>query len=214
MSVRASIPLLILFAALSTHCQGSRSGKEEGDKSAATPAKEEDDGQSGPRFTAERVEVTLSEGRVAVHGCYTFHMPGQRPWRGRIGYPILVDAEQKAPAVVQLDGKARLPVRCRTSTRCAAVFSLGLAAGETRTVSVDYEQQISGYRVSYLIVSARRWKRPLEHAEFVVRIPATWRHVDLSYPVDEKSVEGDQRTLRFERSHFRPEGDLVVTWSE
>jgi hypothetical protein len=169
-------------------------------------------GPGGPRFEAERVELTLSAGRLQVLGIYTFRNPGPRPWRGRIGYPILVGEGQQPPEQVVLDGKEKLPVRCRAPRRCAAVIPLSVPMGGFRTVQLRYEQKITGRRAAYLLTSARRWKRPLRRADFVVRVPADWKGVTLSYPPERETVQGSFRILRFSRRDFVPRKELVVTW--
>lgn len=166
----------------------------------------------GPRFKAERVELTLEPGKLKVLGVYTFSNPGVRPWRGRIGYPVLVDEGQTPPRHVTLEGEAPLPVRCREPRRCAAVLSLSLPARGSRTLRLRYEQRLTGRRAAYLLTTARRWRRPLDHADLVVRVPAAWTGVTLSYPGARSKVEGAHRVLRFSRQGFVPQKELIVTW--
>lgn len=159
------------------------------------------------------MELTLSVGRLQVLGIYTFGNPAPRLWRGRIGYPILVDARQLAPQRIVLDKGDELAVRCRTQERCAAVIPLGLPPSRSRTVRLRYEQRLTGRRATYLLTSARRWKRPLRRADFVIRVPAAWKGVELSYPPEQDTVQGSLRILRFSRRDFVPAKELVVTWA-
>ena len=168
---------------------------------------------TGLQFVAEKVELTIGDGQLEVVGHYTFRPSGQRAWRGRIGYPIFVTAEQPAPAQVLLAGD-KLPVRCREQSRCAAVIALELQLGESRTISLHYQQKLAGRRATYLLMSALRWQRPLDRATLVVRVPAAWPGVSLSYPPDQEQVDGDWRVLRLTRRDFAPDQDLVVTWEK
>jgi len=94
------------------------------------------------------------------------------------------------------------------------VVSLGLPPSGSQTLRLRYEQRLTGRRAAYLVTTARRWRRPLRRADFVIRVPAAWRGVALSYPPDRDTVQGSLRILRFSRRGFVPKKELVVTWDE
>lgn len=204
------VAAVLLLCAAAASCRSGERGDPGREPAAAGSAAS----TGGLRFVAERVELGLAPGSVEVTGDYTFRSAGPGAWRGRIGYPIWVDAGQPAPERVLQDGGEALPVRCRAPSECAAVVALELEPERERTVRLTYRQPLTGPRATYLVTSAGRWNRPLERAELVVRLPAAWTGVDCSFSPDEDVVAGETRTLRIVREGFAPDRELVVTWQE
>jgi hypothetical protein len=213
--------------------QAGARAKEGADPQAGARAKEGADPQAGARaavlasaptavrFVAERVVLEMRAQSVAVAGRYTFTNSSGRWWRGRIGYPVYVSKDQPAPKQViwhrSRDGltdrraeTVKLDVSCRRPNRCGAIFALSLAPRQKRVVRLSYRQPLARPQAIYLLSTARRWGRPLERAELIVRVPDQWKKVHVSHRPNTVTKEGRQRVYRILRTHFVPQRELTV----
>jgi hypothetical protein len=66
----------------------------------------------------------------------------------------------------------------------------------------------------YLVTSALSWPRPIDRAVFVIKHPANWRKVTLSYPILRRETANGQTTLLAVMQPFRPNREVILRWGE
>ncbi len=156
-------------------------------------------------FQSEEVTLTLYPDVLEVVGRYRFVNTSDAPAHLGIRFPFPVDGGHPAPALVEADalGLRLLPD--------AAAWRLSLGPREVRDVTVRYLQPHDGRSATYITTSARAWRRPLEHARFVVRWPTSIGEVQASVPLETR-IEGGDRLGVFEASDYVPDVDVELRW--
>lgn len=156
-------------------------------------------------FQSEEVTLTLYPDVLEVVGRYRFVNTSDASARLGIRFPFPVDGGHPVPALVEADveGLRLLPD--------AAAWRLSLGPREVRDVTVRYLQPHDGRSATYITTSARAWRRPLEHARFVVRWPASLGEVRASVPLETR-IEGGDRVGVFEASAYVPDVDVELRW--
>ena len=156
-------------------------------------------------FQSEEVFLTLYPDVLEVEGRYRFVNRSDAPARLGIRFPFPVDGGHPVPALVEAD------VEGLRLLADAAAWRLVLGARETRDVTVRYLQPHDGHSATYITTSARAWRRPVEHARFVVRWPASLGEVHASVPL-EKRVDDGQVVGLFEVLGYSPDEDIRLEW--
>ena len=162
-------------------------------------------------FASERVELQLDDGRLVVDAVYHLRNPSPDAQTVSIEYPILVSGKILPPTSVLVDGRP-LPVSEGTPGRVVARFPVALAPHDLRSFTIRYEQRLSGRFASYLVTSARRWPAPLDRAVFVIDHPASWRKVEVSYPVRGRETRNGRTRLTVVEQPFLPDREVTVRW--
>ena len=173
------------------------------------------DAERGPRrrgldFAAERVELTLAAKEMTVRAKYLVENHNASSVASTIQYPIIVDAAQAAPPHAVADGRI-VPVT-ESLTGVDARFPVNVPARGIAQFEVEYTQPLRAQRATYLVTSALTWAYPIGRAELVVRYPASFGSVHLSYPVAYTRRVRDQVEAVVVQQPFVPNRELVATW--
>lgn len=156
-------------------------------------------------FQSEEVHLTLHPDALAVEGRYRFRNDADAESRAAIRFPFPVDAAHPFPVPVMVDAEGQ------RSFERAVGWSLTLAPREVRDVTVRYLQPLAVRDATYITTSALAWKRPLEHARFVVRWPRSLGNVQVTLPL-EYYGEGDEIVGIYETTDFVPLRDVRLAW--
>jgi hypothetical protein len=162
-------------------------------------------------FASERVELHLDEGRLKVDAIYFVRNPSPDAQTLSIEYPILVSRGSLAPTSVVVDGHS-LPVGEGPSGQVSARFPITLAPHDLRSFQIHYGQRLLGRSAGYMVTSARRWPAPLDRAVFVIDHPASWRKVEVSYPVRSRETRNGRTQLTIVEQPFFPDREVTVRW--
>jgi hypothetical protein len=163
-------------------------------------------------FASERVELEVTEGQVAVSAEYYLRNASPNGQGLTIAYPILVSKQNLPPENVLVDERP-LPVLPGQSGQVYARFPISIPAHEIHSFRVRYQQRLLGHEAIYLVTSALRWPRPIDRAVFVIKHPAHWRNVTLSYPILRRATANGQTTLLSVMQPFRPDREIILRWS-
>ena len=162
-------------------------------------------------FASEWVEMTVTKGQLDVSAKYYLHNTSPLSQGLGIVYPVLVAKDRLPPEHVRVDEQVR-PVLPGLPGQVVARFSVSIPAREIRSFRVRYRQRLLGHQAVYLVTSALSWPRPIDRAVFVIKHPAHWRKVTLSYPVARRRSADGQTTLLAVMQPFRPDREVVLRW--
>jgi hypothetical protein len=165
-----------------------------------------------PLFASELVELHLDEGQLDVDAVYHLRNPSPDAQTVTIAYPILISRDSLAPTSVLVDGRP-LPVSEGVPGQVSVRFPVMLAPHGLQSFAIRYQQRLLGRSASYMVTSARRWERPLDRAVFVIHHPASWRKVDVSYPVRNRETKNGRTTLTVVEQPFLPDHEVTVRWA-
>jgi hypothetical protein len=159
------------------------------------------------RFKSERVEMHLipAENKVRIVGDYTFENTTKDKQFRQIYFPFAVDAQHPYPFEIQVQN-----LRFQRF-RSGILFPLRLAADETQTIRISYEQKSTDDAATYIVTSARTWNAPLDESVLVVEAPDCNLPIDISYPMTQQETD---RGCHYETvlRPFWPQKEFTIRW--
>ena len=175
-------------------------------------------------FVREHLEFRLVPGEgtalsrpadlFELTGMYAFRNLGDQPCVRRILYPVPVDDHmgnlEGLEARWMPEDEILTPVRQDSSS---VTLELRLDPGEERLLSIRYRQPVRGGRFTYLLTTARGWGRPIEEAEFLLRLPAGVRADSCSLQPDNCRSNAEETLCYWQRRDFVPTQEFVVWFS-
>jgi len=168
------------------------------------------------RFDRERIEVWAAPQQIQVSGLYHYSNPSRLPALLSLGLPFPVDAEHPRPSTYSVatateDGRIvdyLRPMESRGEVR----FRVPLLSHEEKWVRVDYVQGTSVMRGTYILVTTRKWRRPLEKGEYFLHLAGGLELASSNYKPDVTTV--GENTYSFSKIDFYPNEDWRFSWRE
>jgi hypothetical protein len=157
-------------------------------------------------FTSERIEMSVRGNVLTIHGIYHFTNPNPEPVRVTMFYPFPIDATHPFPYAIRVK-----PIAYR-KVKDGITWTVEAGPNGKPTVDVVYSQRCLDRSAKYILTTTQAWGQALKQAEFIVRVPSSFKEVTLSYSPDSlKEIKGEQ-VFYLTRKDFLPEKDLEVRW--
>ncbi len=162
---------------------------------------------AGPiHFAREEVALHVRPGTLDVGGMYHFTCTAPSPLVAGIFYPFPIDSTHLYPDSVELPGHRF------TRADSGVSFRMKFQPGAEDSFFAWYRQPLKTNSARYIVTSTRKWRRPIDLAQFRVTVPASFQGVELSFRPDSMARTESTTTYFITRSRFYPDRDLVVTW--
>lgn len=159
-------------------------------------------------FAREEVAVRVRPGSVEVTANYHFKVRAAKPFSALVFYPFPLDEFHAWPDSIWTGG---LPYEFADS---GVTLKLNLPARDEESLRVYYRQPHRGNEARYIVMTTRKWRRPIDLARFTVTVPSEFDSVTLEYSPD-SAVQSDSAVTYFiTRRAFWPESDIVVRWRD
>ena len=157
-------------------------------------------------FTSERIEMNVRGNTLTIHGTYHFTNPNPEPVRVAMFYPFPIDATHPFPHAIRVK-----PIAYR-KVKDGITWTVEAGPHAKPTVDVVYSQRCLDRSAKYILTTTQAWGKALKQAEFIVRVPSSFKEVTLSYSPDSlKEIKGEQ-VFYLTRKEFLPEKDMEVWW--
>jgi hypothetical protein len=75
-----------------------------------------------------------------------------------------------------------------------------------------YRQSLKTNSATYIVTTTRKWGRPIDLAQFRLKVPANFKDVRLTFKADSVAPSDSVVTYFFTRKKFYPDRDVTVTW--
>ena len=66
--------------------------------------------------------------------------------------------------------------------------------------------------MEYILTTTKKWGRPLEFIEFIIKIPESYQLINLSFPYLYRKNENQNNFYYIKKENFMPEQNLMVEW--
>jgi hypothetical protein len=93
------------------------------------------------------------------------------------------------------------------------LFPLMIPPGKKAIYQVFYCQNTPRYTMEYILTTTRVWERPLDHAEFIIKLSTDMLLKYMSIPWDSVKISSSTRFYFITRQQYMPDSNLVVEWS-
>jgi len=98
-----------------------------------------------------------------------------------------------------------------STEKTLAYIGLDVPARDTAILQVQYSQKILGNQAEYIIVTTRTWGRPMDIANYILRVPDDQYIIDsLSYKPDTCFQPKGETVYVFTKENFMPEKNVIV----
>jgi hypothetical protein len=162
--------------------------------------------ESPVHFAREEIAMVVRPGTLEVRGMYHFRCSARQALVASLFYPFPLDSTHLYPDSIE--------IRQHGFQRQDSGVSFRM---RFRPVAEDsffayYRQPLKVNSATYIVTTTRKWKRPIDLAQFRVTVPASLKEVSLTFKPD-SVVESDSLvSYFFARKKFYPDKDVTVTW--
>jgi hypothetical protein len=167
------------------------------------------------RFDREKIEVWAATGQIQVRGLYHYRNRFPLPLSLSLGLPFPVDEEHPTPSIfsiseVSADGSASKEITPR-SYHGDVIFRLWFAPKQEKWIRVEYIQRAFRSNGRYILMTTRKWNRPLALGEYILNLRNGSELVASNYTL-QPHPEGQQTRYSFVQSDFYPSADWEFSW--
>lgn len=170
------------------------------------------------RFDRERIEVQVERGQIQVQGLYHFTNASWLPAVVRLRVPFPVDRDHLQPEVLTLceaaeDGRELAEIR-PLMRGGDVMLRLVFRPRQAKWLRVDYAQRTRVANGCYLLTTTRTWRRPMQRADYVLRLPRDFELASSNYPVSLALAPGQWKVYSFSKTNFYPGQEWEFAWDE
>lgn len=163
-------------------------------------------------FFREDLKFRLNNHFFKVTGDYYFRNTNNTPASLMLIYPFpaeTVYGKVEAVTCVDLsDGSNHMD----TVNPKQMLFSITLAANQSKVYRISYRQQLSGNKAIYILTSTQRWEKPFEEVNYELIVNKVT--VDsMSYIPDRVEVFTDSTKYYWKKQHFMPDRNFEVLFN-
>ena len=165
-----------------------------------------------PIFYKERVELHINKDNCRLTGTYYFKNNGTLPVDKMIYYPISQKHNLSKPdsiSVVDLNHNNIIP---HAYYQDGISFSLFIPAIEQVVYQVIYCQKTPDQKMEYILSTTKSWNRPLENAEFIIKLNSGLSLESLSMEYEYKKLSDNYTSYFISRYNFMPDSNLFIEW--
>jgi len=181
-------------------------------------------------FAREEVAVDVRPGTLEVRGMYHFTCSARGPLAASVFYPFPLDSTHPYPDSIELktpiadrqtpnvrtqdSGPRRPALELRTFVRqdSGVSFRMRFRPDAEDSLFVYYRQPLRANSATYIVTTTRKWKRPIDLAQFRVTVPAGFKDVKLTFKPDSVVTSDSTISYFFAGKRFYPDKDITVTW--
>jgi len=174
--------------------------------------------------------MDVRPGTLEVRGMYHFTCSAREAIVASVFYPFPLDsthmypdsmelrtpsADRQTPNVPEPDSELRrsaLEPRTFVKQDSGVAFRMRFRPNAEDSFFAYYRQPLKANSAAYIVTTTRRWKRPIDLAQFRVTVPASFKDVKLTYKPDSFAKSDSAVTYYFTRKKFYPDRDVTVTW--
>lgn len=163
-------------------------------------------------FFQEKIEVEINSDYCSIKGIYYFKNLSSQEIRRTLYYPFVVNNELPFPYKIQvkdLINSKNIPFRISDK---GIYFPINVNSDSISVYQVIYYQKASGNKIEYILTTTQKWRRPLEHAVYIIKMPVDYKMKYLSISPYKKEIRGGQKILSCKKLNFMPDKNLIIQW--
>ena len=166
-------------------------------------------------FDREKIEVWAADRQIQVRGLYHYRNRFPLPLSFSLGLPFPVDDEHESPSTFSIsevlaDGSTSMEIVPR-NYHGDVVFRLSFAPNQEKWIRVDYVQGAPQRNGRYILLTTRKWNRPLDFGEYVLHLGGGSELAASNYSL-QLEPRSQQKQYSFIRSDFYPSEDWKFSW--
>jgi len=161
-------------------------------------------------FFKEDITFQISEGTFRVEGYYWFSNHTKANVEKLIYFPFgSVNLHQPNDVLEVFNINEAVAQNILNKTTDGFYFVLNLSGGDTTAIRIIYQHKTKSDSVMYVLRSTQYWQRPLESAEYKLRIDKRMSVTRFSIVPDKVYTLEDENIYYWKRFNFMPYTDFV-----
>lgn len=157
-------------------------------------------------FAREEIVMDVRPGTLEVRGMYHFTCSAKEPLVASVFYPFPLDSTHLYPDSIEIRQHAF------ERQDSGVAFRMRFRPEAEDSFFAYYRQPLKANSATYIVTTTRKWKRPIDLAQFRVTVPAGFKDVKLTFKPDSVVQSDSTVSYFFTRKKFYPDKDVVVTW--
>jgi len=168
------------------------------------------------QFVKEKIDFEISECEFVVDAVYYFRNNSSDTIKQYMRYPFPENTE--LGEVKSVVGSAVYPEKdldvIKNFNQKAAHFRLKIYPEDTAVTHIVYKQEIINQKAEYILTSTKAWNKPLEKADFTLKVPMDIKIDSLSYNADSLCCTKDYLLYKWYFKDFMPDRNFYVSFSK
>lgn len=166
-------------------------------------------------FDREKIEVWATDRQIQVRGLYHYRNRFPLPLSFSLGLPFPVDDEHGPPSTFSIsevlaDGSNPKEIVPR-NYHGHVVFRVAFAPKQDKWIRIDYVQGALHNNGRYILLTTRKWNRPLDFGEYILHLDNGSELAASNYSL-QLEPRSQQKLYSFVRSGFYPGEDWKFSW--
>lgn len=162
------------------------------------------------RFLKEDITFQIQQEYFIVEGYYWFTNQSSLLDEQLIYFPFgVTDVKETVDSIEIYNILAGMSPRINETGNKGSFFNLNVPYRDTAVIRIKYRQKIISDSVMYILRSTQYWKKPLESAEYKLRIGKQMVMTGFSVQPDKVYSIGNENIYHWKRIDFMPEKDLI-----
>jgi hypothetical protein len=157
-------------------------------------------------FAREEIAMDVRPGTLEVRGMYHFTCSAKQPLVASLFYPFPLDSTHLYPDSIEIRQHGFQKQDSGFS------FRMQFRPGNEDSFFAYYRQPLKTNSATYIVTTTRKWKRPIDVAQFRITVPADFKDVNLTFKPDSVVRSDSFVSYFFARRRFYPDTDVTVTW--
>jgi hypothetical protein len=166
------------------------------------------------QFQGETIEITVDDHIACVKGEYYLKNLLKEFKQQSLIYPFIVSDELPFPDSIRIFIKPDSTLIPFKIIPGAIAFSVLLDPQSITCFCVTYFQKTPGHQMEYLLTSTRQWKKPLEFATYIVKLPLQSKIEDFSLEYNELIRKNGEQIFIVRRKNYMPVDNLRLKWKD
>jgi hypothetical protein len=162
------------------------------------------------RFFREDITFQIAHESFFVDGYYWFSNPSNTNVEKLIFFPFATSDKNEIVDSVELFNITKGAVQnILNRNNTGFYFVLNMMQGDTVIMRIQYRQKIVSDSVLYVLRSTQYWQRPIESAEYKLRIGKLMNITKISIIPDKVYTIEDENIYYWKRNNFMPQTDFI-----
>lgn len=163
-------------------------------------------------FFKESIELFIHEKYCTVTGKYYFKNNSNKPVDQMIYYPFSKSYNISKPDSINITDFTNNKTIQYSIYKDGIIFNLNMKPNGKTIYQVVYSQRTPDQKMEYILLTTQEWKKPLEKAEFIVKLAANLNFEYISAKYDHKKITESYTAYFVSRDNYMPDENLVVQW--
>lgn len=161
-------------------------------------------------FFKENINFKIDEDYFYVDGVYYFQNGSDNTLKRVLFYPFPQDSLYgKVDSIYAIGLKDSSNKIVKINDK-GAFFKINIMPQNDVAINISYRQKLLGNKAEYILVSTKKWGKPLKEASYILSIPKNVIVDSLSYLPDSLQSAHREHIFYYKKKNFMPQKNFII----